>query len=80
MMRAFAARGDYAMVRRLYERMWFDSAGTISSAIQAESDHLLMEAALNQGQVNWLNMSCDRVYKELVGVCVFYSVSNFFLF
>ncbi|KAL0447600.1 UNVERIFIED_CONTAM: Pentatricopeptide repeat-containing protein [Sesamum latifolium] len=52
MMRAFAARGDYAMVRRFCERMWFDSAGSITSAMQAESDHLLMEAALNQGQVD----------------------------
>ncbi|KAL2236149.1 UNVERIFIED_CONTAM: Pentatricopeptide repeat-containing protein [Sesamum indicum] len=50
MMRTFAARGDYAMVRRLCERMWFDSAGSITLEMQAESDHLLMEAALNQGQ------------------------------
>ncbi|KAG6436507.1 hypothetical protein SASPL_101408 [Salvia splendens] len=52
MMRAFAARGDYSMVRRLYERMWFDSSGTISFSIQSESDQLLMEAALCQGQVD----------------------------
>ncbi|GER28166.1 pentatricopeptide repeat-containing protein [Striga asiatica] len=52
MMRAFASKGDYNMVGRLQERMWFDSAGTITSAMQAESDQLVMEAALNQGRVD----------------------------
>lgn len=51
LMRAFAVRGEYEMVKKLHGRMWLDSSGTITSKVNEEADHLLMEAALSNGQV-----------------------------
>ncbi|MCL7046876.1 hypothetical protein MKW94_000681, partial [Papaver nudicaule] len=52
MMRAFAVRGEYSMVKSLHSRMWPDTSGIISIAVQSEADELLMEAAISSGQVN----------------------------
>ncbi|OVA10234.1 CBS domain [Macleaya cordata] len=52
LMRTFALRGDYNMVKSLRSRMWPDTAGVISTAVQVEADELLMEAATNYGQVD----------------------------
>ncbi|KAI3961463.1 hypothetical protein MKX01_001199 [Papaver californicum] len=52
MMRAFALRGEYSMVKSLHSRMWPDTSGVISTAVQAEAYELLMEAAITNGQVD----------------------------
>ncbi|CAD6219133.1 unnamed protein product [Miscanthus lutarioriparius] len=51
-MRAFATRGDVDMVMRLNKRMWPDSVGSISRAAKEEAHELLMEAAINNNQID----------------------------
>ncbi|XP_057516540.1 pentatricopeptide repeat-containing protein At5g10690 isoform X4 [Amaranthus tricolor] len=51
LMRALAHSADFLMVKNLHRRMWLDSSGTVTAEVQKAADHLLMESALNAGQV-----------------------------
>ncbi|KAM4086336.1 hypothetical protein ACJW30_10G093600 [Castanea mollissima] len=68
LMRAFAGRGDYDMVKTLHKRMWPDTAGTISLTSQEEADNLLMEAALNDGQVDEASEHLTNIIKRWKGI------------
>ncbi|WVZ65037.1 hypothetical protein U9M48_014464 [Paspalum notatum var. saurae] len=63
-MRAFATRGDVDMVMRLSERMWPDSVGFISRAAKEEAHELLMEAAINNNQIDLARGLLRRIVNE----------------
>ncbi|XVE97263.1 hypothetical protein REPUB_Repub03eG0005100 [Reevesia pubescens] len=68
MMRTFADQGDYNMVKNLHERLWPDSSGTISLAVQEEADHLLMESALNDGQIDAAMENLSKIINKWKGI------------
>ncbi|KAF6138533.1 hypothetical protein GIB67_022567 [Kingdonia uniflora] len=68
MMRDFAAKGDYSMVKSLHSRILPDTSGVISHAVQVEADELLMEAALNNGQVDVAREILIKVNRKWEGV------------
>jgi len=63
-MRAFATRGDVDMVMRLNKRMWPDSVGSISPAAKEEACELLMEAAINNNQIDLARGLLRRIVNE----------------
>nr|CAD1825515.1 unnamed protein product [Ananas comosus var. bracteatus] len=64
MMRAFAIIGDFDMVKRLHLRMWPDSVESIPFSAQAEADELLMEAAINDNQVDLARELLSNIIKK----------------
>ncbi|XP_008466304.2 pentatricopeptide repeat-containing protein At5g10690 isoform X3 [Cucumis melo] len=68
LMRVFSSRGDYRMVKCLHRRMWLDSSGTISLGYQEEADHLLMEAALNDNQIDVAIEKLSTIIKKWKGI------------
>ncbi|XP_024318965.1 pentatricopeptide repeat-containing protein At5g10690 isoform X1 [Brachypodium distachyon] len=65
-MRAFASIGDFDMVKRLNKRMWPDSVGSISSSAKQEAVELLMEAAINNNQIDVARRLLRRIVNEKV--------------
>ncbi|XP_022936928.1 pentatricopeptide repeat-containing protein At5g10690 isoform X1 [Cucurbita moschata] len=67
-MRFFSSRGDYTMVKCLHRRMWLDSSGSISPGFQEEADHLLMEAALHDNQIDVATEKLSTIIKRWKGI------------
>lgn len=68
LMRALAVKGEYYLVKNLHKRMWPDTAGTISLDAHIEADHLLMEAALNDGQFDVAVHYLSNIIKDWNGI------------
>ncbi|XP_022140025.1 pentatricopeptide repeat-containing protein At5g10690 isoform X2 [Momordica charantia] len=68
LMRVLSSRGDYRMVKCLHRRMWLDSSGTIFPGFQEEADHLLMEAALNDNQIDVAIEKLSTIIKIWKGI------------
>ncbi|XP_052209423.1 pentatricopeptide repeat-containing protein At5g10690 isoform X2 [Diospyros lotus] len=68
LMRTLAVNGEYYMVKNLHKRMWPDSSGNISPTTQEEADHLLMEAALNGGQINVAVQNLSSIIMRWKGI------------
>ncbi|KAJ1700456.1 hypothetical protein LUZ63_000235 [Rhynchospora breviuscula] len=64
MMRAFASRGDLDSVNRFHSRMWLDTSGSICLSNRSEANELLMEAAINSGQVDVAKRLLSSIVKE----------------
>lgn len=61
LMRALADKGNVDMVKNLHSRMVPECAGNPSVAIRAEADELLIEAAVNDGQVALAKQVLDKL-------------------
>ncbi|XP_062194743.1 pentatricopeptide repeat-containing protein At5g10690-like [Phragmites australis] len=63
-MRASSTRGDVDMAMRLNKRMWPDSVGSISRAAKEEATELLMEAVVNNNQIDLTRGLLRRIVNE----------------
>lgn len=63
LMRALSDKGDVNMVKNLHSRMVPECAGNPSVAIRAEADELLLEAAVNDGQVSLAKQVLDKLIR-----------------
>ena len=52
LMRAFAAKGDIEVVQKLHSEMIPLASGPVTPQHRVEADELLIEAAVNNGQVS----------------------------
>ncbi|KAJ3677136.1 hypothetical protein LUZ60_002860 [Juncus effusus] len=64
MMRAFASFGEFDQVKRFHARMWLDSVGSVCDPTRLEAQELLMEAAVNNNQVDVAKKILGNILKN----------------